>query len=269
MPTDLKCLLRIYQCSVPFNEGDLSVCHAQVIELSGYLEKRISGSAEDAEKAAAEYSEVGKVVTVGDGIARVYGLNNVQAGEVRLHTSVTNVACASKIMSRTTHSHGPPKFEYRGFEFRRRPSRPCWGASTGLLAGRRDSLGVRLSLSSRRSPLLSFGSIRDCSEMNASLCPIGALAPLAFSGRGHVKMVIFDCGLRGMALNLEESNVGVVIFGDDRYDLCRFRPLILPLIDFSCPPNVACSPYDPTCVLTDRIPGHGTWIQLVNECGSL
>lgn len=32
-------------------------------------------------------------------------------------------------------------------------------------------------------------------------------------------MVIFDCGLRGMALNLEESNVGVVIFGDDRYGL--------------------------------------------------
>lgn len=30
------------------------------------------------------------------------------------------------------------------------------------------------------------------------------------------QMVIFDCGLRGMALNLEESNVGVVIFGDDR-----------------------------------------------------
>lgn len=30
------------------------------------------------------------------------------------------------------------------------------------------------------------------------------------------QMVVFDCGLRGMALNLEESNVGVVIFGDDR-----------------------------------------------------
>eukprot|EP00968_Pinguiococcus_pyrenoidosus_P005310 scaffold340_cov256-Pinguiococcus_pyrenoidosus.AAC.34 len=29
-------------------------------------------------------------------------------------------------------------------------------------------------------------------------------------------MVVFSCGLRGMALNLEESNVGVVIFGDDR-----------------------------------------------------
>lgn len=32
-------------------------------------------------------------------------------------------------------------------------------------------------------------------------------------------MVVFDCGLRGMALNLEESNVGVVIFGDDRYTI--------------------------------------------------
>jgi len=79
----------------------------QVIELSNYLEARISGAAGES---AAAYAEVGKVISVGDGIARVYGLANVQAGE----------------------------------------------------------------------------------------------------------MVVFDSGLRGMALNLEESNVGVVIFGDDR-----------------------------------------------------
>ena len=30
----------------------------------------------------AKVSEVGTVLTVGDGIARVYGLNNVQAGEM-------------------------------------------------------------------------------------------------------------------------------------------------------------------------------------------
>lgn len=54
----------------------------QVIELSSYLEKRIAGTAADADKAVSEYNEIGKVVTVGDGIARVYGLNNVQAGEV-------------------------------------------------------------------------------------------------------------------------------------------------------------------------------------------
>jgi len=77
-----------------------------VIELSDFLEKNISA----AKTGAVDYSEVGQVISVGDGIARVYGLSNVQAGE----------------------------------------------------------------------------------------------------------MVVFSCGLRGMALNLEESNVGVVIFGDDR-----------------------------------------------------
>jgi len=79
----------------------------QVIELSNYLEARISSTSSES---VSEYAEVGKVISVGDGIARVYGLNNVQAGE----------------------------------------------------------------------------------------------------------MVVFHSGLRGMALNLEESNVGVVIFGDDR-----------------------------------------------------
>ena len=51
----------------------------QVIELSNYLEARISGAAGES---AAAYAEVGKVISVGDGIARVYGLANVQAGEM-------------------------------------------------------------------------------------------------------------------------------------------------------------------------------------------
>mmetsp|Transcript_25778 Transcript_25778/g.38160 ORF Transcript_25778/g.38160 Transcript_25778/m.38160 type:complete len:551 (+) Transcript_25778:59-1711(+) len=81
-----------------------------VVELSNYLEQRISQKSEEFAKSATTFDEVGKVVSVGDGIARVYGLNKVQAGE----------------------------------------------------------------------------------------------------------MVVFSSGLRGMALNLEDSNVGVVIFGDDR-----------------------------------------------------
>jgi len=81
-----------------------------VIELSNYLEQRISQKSSEYAKSAASFDEVGNVVSVGDGIARVYGLNKVQAGE----------------------------------------------------------------------------------------------------------MVVFKSGLRGMALNLEDSNVGVVIFGDDR-----------------------------------------------------
>ena len=88
---------------------------ASVIELSNYLEKRISQKSSDFEKSAASLDEVGNVISVGDGIARIYGLNKVQAGE----------------------------------------------------------------------------------------------------------MVVFSAGVRGMALNLEDSNVGVVIFGDDRAILER------------------------------------------------
>jgi F-type H+-transporting ATPase subunit alpha len=87
-----------------------SSMNSQVIELSDYLEQRLSSKGKEYEKTVANFDEVGNVISVGDGIARVYGLNKVQAGE----------------------------------------------------------------------------------------------------------MVVFQCGLRGMALNLEESNVGIVIFGDDR-----------------------------------------------------
>lgn len=82
---------------------------SQTLELSSFLEAKI-GAAAGAEDSSVQYAETGSVISVGDGIARVYGLSNVQAGE----------------------------------------------------------------------------------------------------------MVVFACGLRGMALNLEEDNVGVVIFGDDR-----------------------------------------------------
>jgi len=91
-------------------QRSMSGAAGSVIELTSYLEQRISQKAGDFSSSTAKFDEVGKVVSVGDGIARVYGLNKVQAGE----------------------------------------------------------------------------------------------------------MVVFASGLRGMALNLEDSNVGVVIFGDDR-----------------------------------------------------
>ena len=51
-----------------------------MIELSNYLEKKLS-SAKGMDNTA-EYAEMGKVISVGDGIARVYGLQKVQAGEM-------------------------------------------------------------------------------------------------------------------------------------------------------------------------------------------
>ncbi len=46
-------------------------------EITAILKQEIAGT-----KSAAELEEVGTVLQVGDGIARIYGLNNVQAGEL-------------------------------------------------------------------------------------------------------------------------------------------------------------------------------------------
>ena len=47
------------------------------VELSQLLEKRISHYYEPM-----DINEIGRVLSVGDGIARVYGLNKIQAGEM-------------------------------------------------------------------------------------------------------------------------------------------------------------------------------------------
>jgi F-type H+-transporting ATPase subunit alpha len=46
-------------------------------EVSAILREQLAGF-----KSAAELEEVGTVLQVGDGIARIYGLNNVQSGEL-------------------------------------------------------------------------------------------------------------------------------------------------------------------------------------------
>merc|ERR1719151_281747 len=54
---------------------------SQTLELSTYLENKIS-NAVGTEENNIQYTETGKVISVGDGIARVYGLSSVQAGEM-------------------------------------------------------------------------------------------------------------------------------------------------------------------------------------------
>ena len=49
----------------------------QAAEISAILKQQINNFG-----AEAEVSEVGQVLSVGDGIARIYGLDNVQAGEM-------------------------------------------------------------------------------------------------------------------------------------------------------------------------------------------
>jgi F-type H+/Na+-transporting ATPase subunit alpha len=49
----------------------------QAAEISSILKQQIKNFGKDA-----KVSEIGQVLSVGDGIARVYGLDNVQAGEM-------------------------------------------------------------------------------------------------------------------------------------------------------------------------------------------
>ena len=55
----------------------LSVTLKGTAEVSSILEERILGTS-----TKAELEETGRVLSIGDGIARVYGLNNIQADEM-------------------------------------------------------------------------------------------------------------------------------------------------------------------------------------------
>ena len=59
----------------------------QAAEISAILKEQIKNFGKDA-----EVSEVGRVLSVGDGIARVHGLDNVQAGEMVLWPSFSRKA---------------------------------------------------------------------------------------------------------------------------------------------------------------------------------
>ena len=56
-------------------------------EISGILREQLSGF-----KSEAELQEVGTILQVGDGIARIYGLSNVQSGElIEFETGVRGI----------------------------------------------------------------------------------------------------------------------------------------------------------------------------------
>ena len=59
------------------DEGDRLIMDIRAAEISAILKKQIKDFGKEA-----EVSEIGQVLSVGDGIARVYGLDNVQAGEM-------------------------------------------------------------------------------------------------------------------------------------------------------------------------------------------
>jgi len=149
-------------------------------ELSAILEERIKNYYKESSVSA---DEAGKVLSVGDGIARIYGLNNVQAGEM---------------------------VEFDG------------GIKGMALNLENDNVGVVIFGDDRE--ILEERIKNYYKESSVSADEAGKVLSVGdgiarIYGLNHVQageMVEFDGGIKGMALNLENDNVGVVIFGDDR-----------------------------------------------------
>ena len=76
--------------------------------------------------AEAQVSEVGTVLSVGDGIARIYGLDNVQAGEM---VEFANEACFRQLALKQFYAVASPRT-------------PCYGPRQPM-GGVRDKLRLR------------------------------------------------------------------------------------------------------------------------------
>lgn len=73
-------------------------CAQRTAEISSILEERILGAAPKA-----DLEETGRVLSIGDGIARVYGLNNIQADEMVEFSSGLKVSFAGMVPTGRRH----------------------------------------------------------------------------------------------------------------------------------------------------------------------
>ena len=68
-----------------------------------------------------------------------------------------------------------------------------------------------------KEQIANFGSDAEVAEVGRVLSVGDGIARVHGLQRVQAgEMVEFDSGLRGMALNLENDNVGVIVFGNDR-----------------------------------------------------
>jgi hypothetical protein len=90
-------------------------------EISAILKEQIKNFGQEA-----EVSEVGQVLSVGDGIARVYGLDNVQSGEmVEFESGVRGMAPSRPTIRPASTSRPPASFRANRCTSQWRPaSRP-------------------------------------------------------------------------------------------------------------------------------------------------
>jgi len=167
----------------------------QAAEISAILKRQIQGFGTEA-----QVSEVGQVLSVGDGIARVYGLDNVQAGEmVEFPTGIKGMALNLEVDNVGVVVFGSDRDIKEGDTVRRTESIVDIGVGPGLLGRVVDALGNPIDgkgpiqfAEKRRVDVKAPGIIPRKSvhePVQTGLKAVDALIPI---GRGQRELIIGD-----------------------------------------------------------------------------
>ena len=167
----------------------------QATEISSLLKERIEGF-----ETAPDIGEVGQVLSVGDGIARIYGLDNVKAGElVEFQGGVKGMALNLETDSVGVVIFGQDTSIHEGDTVKRTEEIVSAPVGTGLLGRVVDALGNPIDgkgdiVSSERRPvdvkapgIITRKSVNQ--PLQTGLKAIDALIPI---GRGQRELIIGD-----------------------------------------------------------------------------
>jgi F-type H+-transporting ATPase subunit alpha len=186
----------------------------QASEISGILKDQIKNFGEEAEVA-----EVGRVLSVGDGIARVHGLDNVQAGEmVEFPGNIRGMALNLEIDNVGVVIFGSDREIKEGDTVKRTKSIVDVPVGEGLLGRVVDGLGnpidgkgpiksTKRSVADVKAPgIIPRKSVHE--PMATGLKAVDALIPI---GRGQRELIIGDrqTGKTAVALDtiLNQKNI--------------------------------------------------------------
>lgn len=177
-------------------------------------------------KNLSELEEVGYVVTVGDGIAKVYGIDNVQAGEVvefasgvkglalNLESDVVGVV----IMGADSQVHQGDKVKRTGEILRTSVGMPMLGRVVDALGQAIDGKGKIISQDTRQVEFKAPGIIgrQSVSEpVQTGIKSIDALIPI---GRGQRELIIGDrqTGKTAIAIDTIINQKQAHLSGDEK-----------------------------------------------------
>ena len=194
-------------------------------ELSNILEDRISSYNKDT--AGVSVDEIGNVITIGDGIARVFGLNNVQAGEMVefVNSGIKGMALNLENDNVGVVIFGNDRLILEGDVVKRTGSIVDIPVGRGLLGRTVDALGEpidgkgpipyenRMRVEVKAPGILARKSVHE--PMQTGLKAVDSLIPV---GRGQRELVIGDRQTGKTAICVDTViNQKELNKGDDEY----------------------------------------------------